>query len=165
MNKPLRILLGVCAVLLITALVIANRRGTAAADDLAAKGTLTVVAGGKELVYDYDESSDSYRTFPAKMTRRNGDSFDKEYSGIELSAILGALGIDIAEGSSVRAVCADNYEVELTGAEILDPGNIYIVTREGGEPLPEGDGPFMMVICHDEFSTRWAKQIVKISVD
>ena len=162
MNKPLRILLGVCAVVLITALVIANRRGTAAADDLAAKKQLTVESGGKELVYDYDESSDSYRTFPAKMTKKNGDAFDREYSGIELVAILGGLGIDITYGSSVRAVCADNYEVELTGTEVLEPGNIYIVTREGGEPLPDGDGPFMMVICHDEFSTRWARQIVKI---
>lgn len=127
-------------------------------------GQLAIEAGGKDISYEYDESVGEYQTFDTKMTRKNGDVFDKNYSGIELSAILSRANISVTPEMTVRAVCADNYEIELTGAEILDPGNIYIVTRESGEPLGEDDGPFMMVINHDEFSTRWARQLVKIIV-
>jgi len=157
-NRLITIFICFAAAAAVILLVFFNRSSSAGP----ASGQLAIEAGGKDISYEFDESIGEFQTFDTKMTRKNGDVFDRNYSGIELSAILSQANITVTPDMTVRAVCADNYEVELTGAEILDPGNIYIVTRESGEPLSEDDGPFMMVINHDEFSTRWARQIVKI---
>lgn len=62
-------------------------------------------------------------------------------------------------------VCSDNYSVSLTAEEVLKDGNVWLVSQENGQPLPEDSGNFMLVITMDEFSTRWAKDIAQITVD
>ena len=82
-----------------------------------------------------------------------------------MSTILEDMGIDITDSTDIRVVCADNYEIQLTASEILAEGNIYLITKENGEKLAESDGPFMLVINNDEFSTRWAKNVVQVKVN
>ena len=55
-------------------------------------------------------------------------------------------------------------EITLSGEEILHEGNIWLVTQEDGQKLDEESGPFMLVVNEDEFSTRWAKNVVRIKV-
>ena len=154
-------ILFLCAVVLI----IINRHSTQAQIDMAAEHQLAFVINGQEKVYGYDDTSADYTTFDTQMKRKNGDVFDKNYSGIPMATILEDMGIDITDSVDIRVVCADNYEIQLTASEILAEGNIYLITKENGEKLAESDGPFMLVINNDEFSTRWAKNVVQVKVN
>ena len=53
---------------------------------------------------------------------------------------------------------------QLAADEILADNNIWLITKESGEKLAESDGPFMLVVNNDEFSTRWAKSVVRIKI-
>ena len=165
MKKATKVIL--CALLVIVAgvLVIVNRRNAAANDALAAAKQLEFTINDQKIIYDYNESSDHYVTFDTQMKRKNGDVFDRTYSGIEFADILRDLEIEITADMTVTAVCGDSYEIALTGEELLNPGNVYLVTKENDEELDEESGPFMLVVNYDEFSTRWAKNVVKITVN
>ena len=165
MKKATKFILCALLVIVAGALVIVNRRNAAANDALAAAKQLEFTVNDQKVIYDYDESGDHYVTFDTQMKRKNGDVFDRTYSGIEFADILKDLGIEITDDMTVTAVCGDSYEIELTAEEILNPGNVYLVTRENGEELDEESGPFMLVVNYDEFSTRWAKNVVKITVN
>ena len=82
-----------------------------------------------------------------------------------MAAIIEDMGVEITDEISVSVVCADNYEIQLTGGELMAEENIYLITKENGEKLAETDGPFMLVINNDEFSTRWAKNVVRVKVN
>ena len=165
MKKATKFILCALLVIVAAALVIVNRRNAAANDALAAAKQLEFTVNDQKVIYDYDESGDHYVTFDTQMKRKNGDVFDRTYSGIEFADILKDLGIEITDDMTVTAVCGDSYEIELTAEEILNPGNVYLVTKENDEELDEESGPFMLVVNYDEFSTRWAKNVVKITVN
>ena len=165
MKKATKFILCALLVIVAGALVIVNRRNAAANDALAAAKQLEFTVNDQKVIYDYNESGDHYVTFDTQMKRKNGDVFDRTYSGIEFADILKDLGIEITDDMTVTAVCGDSYEIELTAEEILNPGNVYLVTKENDEELDEESGPFMLVVNYDEFSTRWAKNVVKITVN
>ena len=165
MKKATKFILCALLVIVAGALVIVNRRNAAANDALAAAKQLEFTVNDQKVIYDYDESGDHYVTFDTQMKRKNGDVFDRTYSGIEFADILKDLGIEITDDMTVTAICGDSYEIELTAEEILNPGNVYLVTKENDEELDEESGPFMLVVNYDEFSTRWAKNVVKITVN
>ena len=165
MKKATKFILCALLVIVAGALVIVNRRNAAANDALAAAKQLEFTVNDQKVIYDYDESGDHYVTFDTQMKRKNGDVFDRTYSGIEFADILKDLGIEITDDMTVTAVCGDSYEIELTAEEILNPGNVYLVTKENDEELDEESGPFMLVVNYDEFSTRWAKNVVKVTVN
>ncbi len=151
------------AVVIIGALVIINRNSNLEREKLANAKQLQIVVNNEEKVYPYLEDGGEYVTFNTQMKRRNGDVFEKNYSGIELGYILARMEIDLKDSSAITVVCADNYEIRLTKTEIETPGNIYLVTREDGRPLAEGS--FMLVVNFDEFSTRWAKNVVQVKIN
>lgn len=162
MNK--KYLIASILAVLLAVLIGINLNQSKEAETKALAGTLTIETEGKTLEFAYDEGSSAFDAFDTQMKRKNGDVFDKNYSGMELQALLKEAGLAVTQDTSVTAVCKDNYMIELTGSEVLEQGNVYLVTREQGEPLSEENGPFMLVINNDEFSTRWAKQIVSLSV-
>ena len=164
MKKKTKLMLAAMAALLVIGLIIINRSLVKKEDERAQKQQLTILLGTEEKVYDYDESVPEYQTFQTQMKRKNGDKFDKEYSGIELRLLLADMDIPVNNDTEVTAVCSDQSEITLTGEEILTVGNIYLVTRDSGEPLDEESGPFMLVVNNDEFSTRWAKNVVKVKI-
>lgn len=164
MKKPISIIT-ICIFAAVLVLVTINRLSSSKNEEAVRAGELEFVTGASSTYYSYDESSEAYTTFSTEMRRRNGDVFEKEYSGIELKDIFSDLGIPVSEGMSVTVVCSDNYEIILSGPEIMEDGNIYLVTRESGAKLDEESGPFMLVVNHDEFSTRWAKNVIKIKTD
>ena len=73
------------------------------------------------------------------------------------------LKVELKDKDNVVFTCADNYEVKVSAADILADGNVYLVSKESGEENRD-NGVFMLVINGDEFSTRWAKNVVKVSV-
>ena len=164
MTKKTKLIISALAVLLVIGLIAINRSLAKKDDERVQKQQLTVLRGSKEIIYEYDESVPEYQTFQTQMKRKNGDKFDKEYSGIELRNLLADMDIPVNDTLEVTVICSDQYEIVLTGEEILSERNVYLVTRENKEPLDEESGPFMLVVNNDEFSTRWAKNVVKVKV-
>ena len=149
---------------MVTVLIFINRNSVKKQEEMANAKQLQIIVNNTEQVYYYSEEATDYTTFDTQMIRRNGDTFDKNYSGIQLKNILAVMGIPLTETATVSGVCADQYEVQFTYDEIMTDGNIYLVTQENGQPLTEDCGGFMLVVNNDEFSTRWAKNIVQVKV-
>ena len=165
MKKNFKTIITVIAVLLIAVLVVINRNSVKKQEEMADKMQLSFIVNGGEKIYYYDETSADYIYFDTQMKRKNGDVFDKTYSGIEMAVILKDIGVTLSQNTDIHIVCADNYEIRLSADEILEKGNIYLITKENGNKLAEADGPFMLVINNDEFSTRWAKNVVQVKVN
>ena len=164
MKKSIKYIAIVLAVVCLGVLIVLNKKNAAVDDAHAAAGEIVVETADGEKVYAYQETGDDYVTFDTEMRRKNGDVFPKTYSGRELSAVLDDLGIPVDDRTEITAICADQYEISLSGTEVLESGNVYIVSREGGEVLDEESGPFMLVVNGDEFATRWGKNIVRIRI-
>ena len=147
-----------------TLLIIINRDSTQAQIDMANKMQLSFIINNEETVYYYDENSADYTSFDTQMKRKNGDVFDKNYNGIPLAVILKKMNVEITDSLDLSIVCADQYEISLTADEILTENNIWLITQENNEKLAETDGPFMLVVNNDEFSTRWAKNVVQVKI-
>ena len=165
MKKNFKTIVIVIAVLFIFVLVVINRNSVKKQEEMADKMQLSFIVNGGEKIYYYDETSADYIYFDTQMKRKNGDVFDKTYSGIEMAVILKDIGVTLSQNTDIHIVCADNYEIRLSADEILEKGNIYLITKENGNKLAEADGPFMLVINNDEFSTRWAKNVVQVKVN
>ena len=165
MKKNFKTIVTVIAVLLIAVLMVINRNSVKKQEEMADKMQLSFIVNGGEKIYYYDETSADYIYFDTQMKRKNGDVFDKTYSGIEMAVILKDIGVTLSQNTDIHIVCADNYEIRLSADEILEKGNIYLITKENGNKLAEADGPFMLVINNDEFSTRWAKNVVQVKVN
>ena len=165
MKKNFKTTVIVIAVLFIFVLVVINRNSVKKQEEMADKMQLSFIVNGGEKIYYYDETSADYIYFDTQMKRKNGDVFDKTYSGIEMAVILKDIGVTLSQNTDIHIVCADNYEIRLSADEILEKGNIYLITKENGNKLAEADGPFMLVINNDEFSTRWAKNVVQVKVN
>lgn len=165
MKKNFKTIITVIAVLLIAVLMVINRNSVKKQEEMADKMQLSFIVNGGEKIYYYDETSADYINFDTQMKRKNGDVFDKTYSGIEMAVILKDIGVTLSQNTDIHIVCADNYEIRLSADEILEKGNIYLITKENGNKLAEADGPFMLVINNDEFSTRWAKNVVQVKVN
>ena len=163
MKRYAKYLIGLAVIAVVAVLVMVNRNSVQEDIDRASAKQLSVVLDGVEQIYEYSEEDPTYVEFDAQMRKKNGDVYDNHYAGMPLSTILESMGAKIQEDSAVTVTCADQYEIQLTGAEILTEGNVYLVTKENGEPLPEESGSFMLVITQDEFSTRCAKNVVKVS--
>ena len=165
MKKNFKTIITVIAVLLIAVLMVINRNSVKKQEEMADKMQLSFIVNGGEKIHYYDETSADYINFDTQMKRKNGDVFDKTYSGIEMAVILKDIGVNLSQNTDIHIVCADNYEIRLSADEILEKGNIYLITKENGNKLAEADGPFMLVINNDEFSTRWAKNVVQVKVN
>lgn len=165
MKKNIRHIITAVAIIAVAVLVMINRQLSLRQEEAADKMQLNFTINGENTVYYYNDNDENYTTFDTQMKRKNGDIFDKNYSGIFMAAIIEDMGVEITDEISVSVVCADNYEIQLTGGELMAEGNIYLITKENGEKLAETDGPFMLVINNDEFSTRWAKNVVRVKVN
>ena len=165
MKKNFKTIITVIAVLLIAVLMVINRNSVKKQEEMADKMQLSFIVNGGEKIYYYDETSADYIYFDTQMKRKNGDVFDKTYSGIEMAVILKDIGVTLSQNTDIHIVCADNYEIRLSADEILEKGNIYLITKENGNKLAEADGPFMRVINNDELSKQREKNVVQVKVN
>ena len=97
------------------------------------------------------------------------------YEGYDLRAVLAAAGlppVNSLRGKSLRQIvrvhATDGYEVAFALAE-LDPslGNRHVVLadRQDGAPLPDGDGPWRLVVPDDGRPARWIRQVDAITAE
>lgn len=161
MKKQVKIALVIVFAVIVGILVFVNRNNSVNS----AENSIAIVVNGESENFEFSTSNSDFAAFDAVMTKKNGESFDKNYSGIQLKNIFSQAGIEISENTRISVICSDNYSVSLTAEEVLKDGNVWLVNQENGQPLSEDSGNFMLVITMDEFSTRWAKDIAQIAVD
>ena len=126
-----KLIAGIIAALVIVAAVLAfiNRKG-----DKNVSG-LVLVSGGKEITVAWIDVGG--QSFDGDLVNGKGEVSHHEYTGAELQALLKANGIEISESSAITATSDDNYSAELTGAELLEAGKVFVALTEGGEQSVE----------------------------
>jgi DMSO/TMAO reductase YedYZ molybdopterin-dependent catalytic subunit len=124
----------------------------------------------------------SLELFPAdlaKMTRVTASANDHEgkahsYSGVAIAEILDSAGVttgaqlrgkNLAKYMLVR--CADGYEVVFSLAELDNNFTDKVVILSDtmdGKPLPEGKGPFKLIVPGEKKPARSCFQVTSIVI-
>lgn len=154
MKRYAKYLIGPAVIAVVAVLVMVNRNSVQEDIDRASAKQFPVVLDGVEQIYEYSEEDPAYVEFDAQMRKKNGDVYDNHYAGMPLSTILESMDAAVQEDSAVTVTYADQYEIQLTDAEILAEGNVYLVTKENGEPLPEESGRPPWGICQCQHPGR-----------
>jgi len=97
------------------------------------------------------------------------DYTKKRFTGVSLTSLLDHLGVDYSEAESVHFTAIDGYTSAVSIKEALDRENCFIIFEEDGKPLGTkesgGSGPYRMILAKDEFSQRWCKFLLEITVE
>ncbi len=94
------------------------------------------------------------------------------YEGVPLAAVLGEAGIKL--GKELRgprlahylvAECQDGYRVVFSLPE-LDPSLtdrlVLLADTRDGQPLDSLEGPYRIIVPHERFPSRWARQVTRL---
>ena len=150
----------IIAILVVVAavLVFVNRKG-----DKNVSG-LVLAGGGKEVTVAWEDIGG--QAFEGDLVNGKGEVTHHEYTGAELQALLKANGIEVTDASVITATSEDNYSAELTGAELLESGKVYVALTDGGKQLEGIDGGqgAQLVVFGDQNSKRAVRYLKTISV-
>lgn len=95
--------------------------------------------------------------------RKVGPAEVKQYKGISLANILKEAEVSEKDIDKVQILGRDQYQIELSAKEAFQNNHAYLVAYEKEEPLKKEEGSYMLILCQDQFSTRWVKQVVNIA--
>ena len=155
-----KLIAGIIAILVVvtTVLVFVNRKG-----DKNVSG-LVLAGGGKEVTVAWEDVGG--QTFEGDLVNGKGEVTHHEYTGSELQALLAANGIEVTESSVITAASEDNYSAELTGAELLESGKVYVALTDGGKQIEGIDGGqgAQLIVFGDQNSKRAVRYLKTISV-
>ena len=155
-----KLIAGIIAILVVvtTVLVFVNRKG-----DKNVSG-LVLAGGGKEVTIAWEDVGG--QAFEGDLVNGKGEVTHHEYTGSELQALLAANGIEVTESSVITAASEDNYSAELTGAELLESGKVYVALTDGGKQLEGIDGGqgAQLIVFGDQNSKRAVRYLKTISV-
>ena len=155
-----KLIAGIVAILVVVTavLVFVNRKG-----DKNVSG-LVLASGGKEVTIAWEDVGG--QAFEGDLVNGKGEVSHHEYTGSELQALLTANGIEVTESSVITAASEDNYSAELTGAELLEAGKVYVALTDGGKQLEGIDGGqgAQLVVFGDQNSKRAVRYLKTISV-
>ena len=155
-----KLIAGIIAILVVVAavLVFVNRKGDKNVSGLILSGS------GKEITVAWEDVGG--QSFEGDLVNGKGEVTHHEYTGSELQALLAANGIEVTESSVITAASEDNYSAELTGAELLEAGKVYVALTDGGKQLEGIDGGqgAQLVVFGDQNSKRAVRYLKTISV-
>lgn len=150
----------IIAILVVVAavLVFVNRKGDKNVSGLILSGS------GKEITVAWEDVAG--QSFEGDLVNGKGEVTHHEYTGSELQALLAANGIEVTESSVITAASEDNYSAELTGAELLEAGKVYVALTDGGKQLEGIDGGqgAQLIVFGDQNSKRAVRYLKTISV-
>ena len=150
----------IIAILVVVAavLVFVNRKGDKNVSGLILSGS------GKEITVAWEDVGG--QSFEGDLVNGKGEVTHHEYTGSELQALLAASGIEVTESSVITAASEDNYSAELTGAELLEAGKVYVALTDGGKQLEGIDGGqgAQLIVFGDQNSKRAVRYLKTISV-
>ena len=156
-----KLIAGIIAVLAVAAaiLIFVNRQG-----DTDRSG-LVLIGGGKESTVAWEDIE--ARAFDGDLVNGKGEISHHEYTGAELSSLLRANGIEITDSSVITAASEDNYSAQLSGAELLEAGKVYVALSDGGEQIEGIDGVqgAKLIVFGDPNSKRAVKYLKTITVE
>ena len=151
-----KLIAGIIAILVVvtTVLVFVNRKG-----DKNVSG-LVLAGGGKEVTIAWEDVGG--QAFEGDLVNGKGEVTHHEYTGSELQAN----GIEVTESSVITAASEDNYSAELTGAELLESGKVYVALTDGGKQIEGIDGGqgAQLIVFGDQNSKRAVRYLKTISV-
>ena len=155
-----KLIAAIIAILVVVAavLVFVNRKGDKNVSGLMLSG------GGKEITVAWEDVG--VQSFEGDLVNGKGEVTHHEYTGSELQALLAASGIEVTESSVITAASEDNYSAELTGAELLEAGKVYVALTDGGKQLEGIDGGqgAQLIVFGDQNSKRAVRYLKTISV-
>ena len=155
-----KLIAGIVAILVVVTavLVFVNRKGDKNVSGLILSG------GGKEITVAWEDVGG--QSFEGDLVNGKGEVTHHEYTGSELQALLAANGIEVTESSVITAASEDNYSAELTGAELLEAGKVYVALTDGGKQIEGIDGGqgAQLVVFGDQNSKRAVRYLKTISV-
>ena len=158
MQKKLIAAIIAILVVVTAVLVFFNRKGDKNVSGLMLSG------GGKEITVAWEDVGG--QSFEGDLVNGKGEVTHHEYTGSELQALLAANGIEVTESSVITAASEDNYSAELTGAELLEAGKVYVALTDGGKQLEGIDGGqgAQLIVFGDQNSKRAVRYLKTISV-
>lgn len=155
-----KMITGIIAILVVitAVLVFVNRKGDKNVSGLMLSG------GGKEITVAWEDVG--IQSFEGDLVNGKGEVTHHEYTGSELQALLAASGIEVTESSVITAASEDNYSAELTGAELLEAGKVYVALTDGGKQIEGIDGGqgAQLIVFGDQNSKRAVRYLKTISV-
>ena len=155
-----KLIAGIIAILVVVTavLVFVNRKGDKNVSGLILSGS------GKEITVAWEDVAG--QSFEGDLVNGKGEVTHHEYTGSELQALLAANGIEVTESSVITAASEDNYSAELTGAELLEAGKVYVALTDGGKQLEGIDGGqgAQLIVFGDQNSKRAVRYLKTISV-
>ena len=155
-----KLIAGIIAILVVVAavLVFVNRK-----EDKNVSG-LILSGSGKEITVAWEDVAG--QSFEGDLVNGKGEVTHHEYTGSELQALLAASGIEVTESSVITAASQDNYSAELTGAELLEAGKVYVALTDGGKQIEGIDGGqgAQLIVFGDQNSKRAVRYLKTISV-
>ena len=158
MQKKLIAAIIAILVVVTAVLVFFNRKGDKNVSGLMLSG------GGKEITVAWEDVGG--QSFEGDLVNGKGEVTHHEYTGSELQALLAANGIEVTESSVITAASEDNYSAELTGAELLEAGKVYVALTDGGKQIEGIDGGqgAQLIVFGDQNSKRAVRYLKTISV-
>lgn len=146
----------------------------AGASCLMAQTTSTISIGG-EVLRPITMSVKDLDKFPhVELKAKDRTGKEHTYKGTMLASVLDSagatLGADLRGEHLLKYVsikAGDGYEVLFSLAEV-DPEfssqQVLLATMVDGKPLPNGEGPFRIVVPEEKKPTRWIRNITSIQV-
>lgn len=130
-----------------------------------AKEGLTVIAGGKETVISWEEIGSA--AFEGDIVNGKGESKHHSFEGAELAVLLRQAKIDVTAESKITAASEDNYSAELSGAEVLEPGKVWVALSADGEALEgiEGGQGAQLIVFGDSNSKRAVRYLKTFTIE
>ena len=119
-------------------------------------------------------ASDLHALERTEVTAKDRDGKEHRYAGVALTAILRKAGATL--GGELRgenlskyliAKAGDGYEVLFSLAEVDAEfsGRIILVADSvDGTPLPQGVGPFRLVIPDEKRPARWIRELKSLEI-
>ena len=157
MQKKLIAAIIAILVVVTAVLVFVNRKGDKNVSGL-------ILSGGKEITVAWEDVGG--QSFEGDLVNGKGEVSHHEHTGSELQALLTANGIEVTESSVITAASEDNYSAELTGAELLEAGKVYVALTDGGKQIEGIDGGqgTQLIVFGDQNSKRAVRYLKTISV-
>lgn len=125
---------------------------------------MIISSGGSETAVAWEDID--AQTFEGDLVNGKGETSHDTYEGAELSAILKDNGVELAKDAAVTVTSEDNYSAELTGAEILESGKVYVALTRDGEMIEgiEGGQGAQLIVFGDPNSKRAVRYMKTVSI-
>lgn len=119
-------------------------------------------------------SSDFQSLERTEVTAKDRDGKEHRYAGVTLTSVLRKAGVTL--GGELRgenlskyiiAKAGDGYEVLFSLAEVdaeFSGRTILVADSVDGAPLPQGVGPFRLVIPDEKRPARWIRELKSIEI-